>query len=97
MATTEFMSIQTVPKELYDELLDKYNTLLNKYEALMEVYQNELEINSLASQNTPQETMNITYTPLNTTNSIKTTPYGATLQTGWKEGFNSDFNLFESF
>lgn len=97
MANAHITNTNVVPKEIYDDLLNKYTELLDKYEALKEVYQNELEINSLASQNTPQDAMNITHTPLNTSSSIKSTPYGATLQTGWKEGFNSDFNLFESF
>lgn len=97
MANAHITNTNVVPKEIYDDLLNKYTELLDKYEALKEVYQNELEINNLASQNTPQETMNITYTPLNTSSSIKTTPYGATIQSEWKEGFNSDFNLFDTF
>lgn len=86
--------METVPKELYDELLDKYNKLTEKYGKLMELYQNELEINTLATQPIKQTDMNITYTPLNT-NTTKVTKEGGTIQTEWKEGFIHDFNMWQ--
>lgn len=86
--------METVPKELYDELLDKYNKLTEKYAKLMELYQTEIDINILATQPIKQADMNITYTPLNT-NTTKITPEGGIIQTGWKEGLYHDFNMWE--
>ena len=95
MATVD-IKMETVPKELYDDLLDKYNKLTEKYGKLMELYQNELDINSLASYN-PLSTTTVKHTNEIDTKPVKTekvTQFGASLQTEWKEGFIHDFNLW---
>ena len=93
MATVD-IKMETVPKELYDELLDKYNKLTEKYAKLMELYQTELDINVLATQPIKQSDMNITYNPLNTS-TTKVTKEGGIIQTEWKEGFHHDFNMWQ--
>lgn len=93
MATID-IKMETVPKELYDDLLDKYNKLTEKYAKLMELYQTELDINVLATQPIKQADMNITYNPLNTS-TTKVTKEGGIIQTEWKEGFHHDFNMWQ--
>ena len=93
MATVD-IKMETVPKELYDDLLDKYNKLTEKYGKLMELYQKELDINTLASQPIKQSDMNITYNPLDT-GTTKVTKEGGIIQTEWKEGFHHDFNMWQ--
>jgi hypothetical protein len=93
MATTD-IKMETVPKELYDDLLDKYNKLTEKYAKLMELYQTELDINVLATQPIKQADTTITYNPLNTS-TTKVTKEGGIIQTEWKEGFHHDFNMWQ--